>query len=247
MPVLKKVNGDFFKKWTPEMAYVLGFFAADGYITINKRGGQFWCIQITDKKLLEKIRKAIKSNHKIGIRYPRKVTEKESYRLQIGSKEMCGDLKKLGFNKRKTLNISIPNMPNKLYPFFVRGYFDGDGNVWVGEIHKDRKKKSVTIRTIFTSCSIGFLEKLKSKLEEFGITKGVIGKQNNNYHRLTYSVQGSLKLYNFMYNHDVIETLFLGRKKRVFDKYINCARSSTVEYSPVTGEVVGSAPIGRAD
>jgi len=52
VPVYKSVNKDFFKIWTREMAYVLGFFSADGYITINKRGGQFWCIQITDKKLL---------------------------------------------------------------------------------------------------------------------------------------------------------------------------------------------------
>ena len=36
------------------MAYVLGFFATDGYITVNKHGGQFWCMDIADKKLLKK-------------------------------------------------------------------------------------------------------------------------------------------------------------------------------------------------
>ena len=72
MPIHKEVNINFFKQWTKEMAYVLGFFAADGYMTINKRGGQFWCIQITDQQLLNSIRKVIESNHKIGIRLPRK-------------------------------------------------------------------------------------------------------------------------------------------------------------------------------
>ena len=50
------------------MAYVLGFFAADGYMTVNKRGGHFWCIDIADRKHIEKIKKVIQSNHKISIR-----------------------------------------------------------------------------------------------------------------------------------------------------------------------------------
>ena len=79
------------------MAYVLGFFAADGYMTVNKRGGQFWCIQITDKKLLESIKKVIGSEHKISIRLPSKAHEKTIYRIQIGSMEMCNDLRMLGF------------------------------------------------------------------------------------------------------------------------------------------------------
>ena len=76
----KKVNKDFFKKWSSNMAYVLGFFSADGYITVNRRGGQFWCIQITDKKLLEQIKKAIESEHKISI----KIRVMEMKALYIG-------------------------------------------------------------------------------------------------------------------------------------------------------------------
>ena len=50
------------------MAYLLGFFAADGYITLNKRGANFWCIEITDKDLLYKIKDTIESEHKISER-----------------------------------------------------------------------------------------------------------------------------------------------------------------------------------
>ena len=125
MPVFKSVNKDFFKKWCPEMAYVLGFFAADGYITVNKRGGQFLGIQITDKDLLENIKKALSSEHKIGKR-ARGGNEQPTYRLQVGSIEMCDDLRRLGFCEKKVRRLTMPNIPRIYLSDFVRGYFDGD-------------------------------------------------------------------------------------------------------------------------
>lgn len=217
----RAVNKDFFKKWTFEMAYVLGFFAADGYITVNKRGGQFWCIQITDKELLENIRMTIGSHHKIGSR-KRFGNAKTSYSIQIGSIEMCNDLRKLGFTERKTKNLSVNKIPKKYFSHFVRGYFDGDGNVWIGYVHKERKTMLRTIRTVFTSCSRIFLNVLREQLERFDIHKGILSKGKGNYYRLTYSVNNSLKLSDFMYNHDtpVLKGLFLERKRKKFGEFI---------------------------
>ena len=220
MPILKNVNKDFFKKWTPEMAYVLGLFAADGYITVNKRGGQFWCLDIVDKKLIKKIRDKIDSNHKISTR-KRNSGEYTTYRLQIGSIEMCEDLRFLGFYERKTKNLSIPNIPPKYFPDFVRGYFDGDGNVWVGYVHKGRVTRTLSIQTVFTSCSKEFLEELKMRLEINGVNKGRIRQGKGNYFRLVYSIINSFNLYNFMYNDKSAKNkLYLARKKIIFDKYI---------------------------
>ncbi len=226
MPIYKEVNKKFFKKWNPEMAYVLGFFAADGYITINKRGGHFWSIQITDEDLLNNIRRVIRSNHKISSR--KKIGNKKiSYRLQIGSMEMCEDLSQLGFSERKTKNLSIPNVPEKYFKDFVRGYFDGDGNVWVGYTHKKSKNPLNVVRTVFTSCALEFLSTLGKRLEKFSIYKGVVSKGKGNYYRLTYSVHGSLKLYDFMYN-GLKSDLFLNRKKMVFDRFIESRRVAAV-------------------
>lgn len=221
MPIPRAINKDFFKKWSPEMAYVLGFFAADGYMTLNGRGAHFWNIQIVDRDILEGIKKAIQSDHKISTR-TRKGNEQIMYRLQIGSKEMCNDLLKLGFTPNKTKSLSVPHVPKKYFAHFVRGYFDGDGNVWVGYVHKERETKLRTIRTVFTSCSNAFLETMREQLEWFGIPKGVLSKGKGNYYRLTYSVVNSLKLSDFMYNHKVSvpEGLFLERKKDRFREFI---------------------------
>jgi len=205
------------------MAYVLGFFAADGYITVNKRGGQFWCIQITDKKLLESIKRAIKADHKISIRLPKKSGENLLYRLQIGSIEICNDLRELGFSERKTKSLAIPNVPEEYFNDFVRGYFDGDGNVWVGYIHKDKNKKNfnLTIKTVFTSCSFRFLKQFHTRLLKTAVHGGSIHKSKGNYSRLQFSVKDSLKLYDLMYNGNIGDFLglFLDRKKKIFEKF----------------------------
>jgi len=201
------------------MAYVLGFFAADGYITVNKRGGQFWCIDIGDKKLIEEIKLIIQAEHKISVRRRHKENY-ASYRLQIGSGEMCDDLRSLGYNIRKTKSLVVPNIPKKYFSNFVRGYFDGDGNVWSGLIHKGRNISTLAIQTVFTSCSFEFLEKMRIILEVFNIERGVLRKGKGNYYRLTYSVNNSLKLYNFMYNGLGTSKLFLQRKKDVFERYM---------------------------
>ncbi len=221
VPTSKKVNKDFFKKWTPQMAYILGFFAADGYITVGKRGGQYWCLHINDKELLEKIKSEMGSSHKIGLR-SKKGIKNISHRLQIGSVEMCNDLRKLGFLERKTKNLAVPNVPLKFLSDFVRGYFDGDGHVWVGYVNKGRSVKSWTIQTGFTSASLDFLSILKGRLSRVGILGGTLRKGKGDFYRLNYSVHSSLNLHDFMYNHRDSSNsgLFLSRKKVVFDRFI---------------------------
>lgn len=97
------------------MAYILGFFAADGYMTLNKRGAHFWNIHINDKKLLMEIKKTIGSEHKISLRVKKRKEDKISYRLQIGSKEMYNDLYDLGMRQNKTKSLAVPNIPDKFF------------------------------------------------------------------------------------------------------------------------------------
>ena len=220
VPILKKINKDFFKKWTSEMAYVLGFFAADGCITVSKRGSQFWSIQIKDKELLEEIRKVTGSEHMISIRQGKR-NGNDLYRFQVGSIEMCNNLRTLGYSERKTENLALPHVPKKYISDFVRGYFDGDGSVWVGEVHKKRKTKTVVISVAFTSGSQNFLTRLQLVLSGAIFTTGSISKRKGKEcWCLRYSVRDSLKLCDFMYNSNVQSNkLLLTRKKQVFEEY----------------------------
>ncbi len=140
--------------------------------------------------------------------------------MQIGSIEMCDDLRKLGFSERKTKSLAVPHVPEKYFSDFVRGYFDGDGNVWVGNTHKKSKNAHLSIVTMFTSCSVSFLENLHKRLALCGIKGGCLYSSQKNYSRLQLSIEDSLKLYRFMYNSHILRNkLFLQRKKSVFQKY----------------------------
>lgn len=218
MPIYKTKNENFFKKWSSEMAYVLGFFTADGNMIKNKRGACFIEFQIIDKSLLEKIRELLQSNHKITSR-KRNDKWKTSYRLQIGSKIIFNDLLELGLTPNKSKTINLPKIPNKYFSHFVRGYFDGDGNVTVSKfIRADRNnKKSITILSGFTSGSEKLLKELHIKLKKLANISGGTFYYHKGY-RLYFSVKDSTMLYRFLYK-DVQNNLYLARKKKKFEKY----------------------------
>jgi len=222
MPIVRRRNVDFFKHWSPEMAYVLGFFTADGCLIKNKRGACFIEFQITDKEILFKIRSVIGSNHKISER--NEVDHwKRVYRLQIGSKEYYNDLKNIGLKERKSKIVDLPDIPEIFFPDFVRGFFDGDGNVYTNDYkRKGRKTISKTLLTGFTSGSKKILEKLHTQLKRRAKIKGGSLFCSGGVFRLNFSVRDSGELYRFMYYND--SELFLERKKVKFEEYFEYAK-----------------------
>jgi len=206
------------------MAYILGFLFADGSIVYTKRATWFWSLQINDKDLLMEIRNAINSSHIIS-KKKKGANQKQSYRFQVGSKEMCADLIHLGLTTRKSKTMLLPEISKKYFSDFLRGYFDGDGGVWVGFKNKHRKHKVYAISTIFTSGSKEFLTSLKKILSRNGLLGGSMVEKERGFD-LKYSIKDSLILYKIMYNDKC--SLFLKRKKDKFESYIReCDRSST--------------------
>lgn len=201
------------------MAYVLGFFTADGNMIKNKRGAHFISIEITDKDILEKIREVLGSDHKISTRR-RIFPNKRIYRLQIGSKEIFNDLLRIGLTPNKSKTINLPSIPNIYFSDFVRGYFDGDGNVTISTyIRKDRNnKKRKIILSGFTCGSKEFLRSMHLKLREFALVIGGTFHYSSRGYRLYFPISDSLRLYNFMYGK-LENDLFLLRKKNKFEKY----------------------------
>lgn len=208
----------FFRNWIPEMAYVLGYLFADGYVFTNPRGSSYVGFCSADQELIEKVREALQSNHKIGIRKRHEQNDrwKNVYVLQIGSKDLLTQLKSFGIIQNKSLVIRLPNnIPENQLGHFLRGYFDGDGNVYFKKHWaKDRQKMRWVFSTRFTSGSKKFLYDIKKRIKPY-IHGGFVQEKERGY-EFVLSHKDSRALFNLMYS-DISSNLFLSRKYKIFE------------------------------
>jgi len=185
------VNESYFDNWNNDMAYVLGYFSADGCLTKNsKRQNYFIEFVSTDFDLIVKVKESLDAKQKISERKIVK-TQKKAYRIQIGSKKIFSSLVKLGFCPRKSNVMKFPKVPIIFLPDFIRGYFDGDGFVSYGEYpRKGRKKIGKFLLSGFVSGSERYIFKLKQLLAKYAGIQGGSAYYGQGY-RLTYSINDS--------------------------------------------------------
>src|SRR5699024_10750992 len=97
-PRKHKVNENFFKTWSHEMAWVLGLFVTDGHM--NKYMHQVNFSQ-KDERILKLIAKYMEADYILGPTGPTKTTAT----LLINSKIIKEDLTKLGITNNKSYSV----------------------------------------------------------------------------------------------------------------------------------------------
>lgn len=171
------VDVDFFKTWTPEMAYVLGYFSADGAMYVNSLGARYINFVSTDYDLLKKIKAILNARHEIKLKRAKNNRWRKCCWLQIGSKGLFNDLIELGLTPNKEFTLMLPAVPRPFCRHFVRGYFDGDGCVSHGHYARKNRDGKATfyLLTRFIGTSKPFLEVLWRRLsQEAGINGGSV-------------------------------------------------------------------------
>lgn len=124
-------SADFFRFWSPAMAYVLGYWWADGYMRVKRNTGAHSIeIASVDREHLQLIAASIGEKFD----YRRITAKSECYGIEFCSKEMYYDLLVLGGMPNKSNVIGFPVVPAELLVHFVRGFVDGDGTLaWNGD------------------------------------------------------------------------------------------------------------------
>lgn len=211
---------------TEEKAYWLGFIYADGCIREkqgkgkNKGLGLEISLKESDKKHLEKFIKSIECNDENIIK--KKIVNLNnkqyvSYRVVINSTKMCKDLISKGAYMRKSLKLKFPTkniVSDELVRHFIRGYFDGDGNI--GLRNTQRYVNCPRITLLGTE---DFLYVLKMIFENtLGVTNVNLQLKRNN-RAFSYQKTGNdaRKILNYMYNR---ANIYLDRKYEIFKQIL---------------------------
>lgn len=198
------------------MAYILGFWFADGYMTSDKSYRIAFFSK--DKAILENIAKALAYSAPIK-RFNRNGKPDSIYTLTFRSKNLFYNIRSLGGTNRKSLVMRFPEVPKSFLVDFIRGYFDGDGSVHITKYLRTKdQRKQVELRSSFVSGSQGFLLELRDILTELiQLThKKVFGSSTE--WRLEYGMKDTLRFLKFIYYPNC--TLYLDRKLEIYQKYM---------------------------
>jgi len=215
----KKINQDFFKIWSPQMSYILGYIAADGCIYKRKNRKNSYTLNITskDKDNLLKMGKNLSPDCSISIKYN---SQRLPYsQIQISNREICGDLISLGILPRKTYNLNFIKVPEEYFSDFVRGFFDGDGTVYIYKVNGTPQ-----IKAGFVSPNLSFITEFNKQLcKAIDIQCKAVHKFHSKnkkvpLYNICFYIDDCERLYKFMYKN---ASIFLNRKHRVFKKWEN--------------------------
>lgn len=206
------INSDYFKTWSSEMAYVLGFITADGNVQQTKRGYHVH-IACDDLDIIEKIKTHL--NATVPIRKKIRPNRKISYSLRFSDKKIYNDLLTLGIVPRKSLIIRPPKIPKKYLWHYIRGFFDGDGCV-----HLLRTRYPSKLNTYFYTGSPYMAQFILQTISSFivGYKGKLIKKRNKNAFVIHFGQKHSEVIFRYMYNN---ATIFMNRKYTIFLKGIN--------------------------
>lgn len=212
------LNESFFKEWSHEMAYILGFITADGCIYSGSEGDKYVLtigLNSKDKYILESIANIMGYN---GPVYDN-INQNTSC-LSINSKEIFNDLNALGLSPRKSLTLEWPkNIPDEFMCSYVLGFFDGDGSVFHIK-HPHQARPYIGVNFVGTqSFLLGVRKVLNQQIGRDASNVRGYKIKSGTYYGLCYSGDETIKIiYDYLYSNSR-EDLRLTRKYNIFNDF----------------------------
>lgn len=228
-----KINKDFFKSWSNEMAYVFGVIYTDGHLSCDEHRKIYqFIVSQKEPELLNKLLKLMDCNAQLHHRKKHGISG-DIYLLNVHHPQIYSDLISLGLSPSKSKTIDFPNIPQELVRHFIRGCWDGDGSVYIsgGKINAN-----------YACGSLKFIERLVQELYKVGIYKrrpplekidadkmwlnypdGRFPlkihqeKRSKSYYIKLDSRENLEKLFDYFYDR-IDESMYLDRKFKIFAK-----------------------------
>lgn len=194
-----------------EKAYWLGFIAADGCVYKRKENASLVInLSSKDKQHLINFRTFMNSNVEIKdfVQEKRFSNNTQMSKIVLNSKELVEDLITTGTIPRKSLILKKPNIEEKFFMPYIKGYFDGDGS-----IYKTNQSNNFSISLLGTKEFLLWVEKVlewDARLEQ-----RIKDSSKNNYY---IRCGGTNKPYLIMRKFYESVNIGLERKQELYSK-----------------------------
>ena len=209
---------------TPNKAYILGFFYADG-CNLPKKQTISMSLEEKDKEILEKIRLEIGSEKPLEFIEQSKRKDKDNnyhyndmWRLLLFSSHMCKALEQHGMTSKKSLTLQFPkHLDESLLSHFVRGYFDGDGSYchrYAGNNYGYRDLITITSTEDFCNDCLEIIR------QEVGIGGGIYDASSHNGITKVLSISGNNQINKFFEWLYKDAELYMKRKHDLYEQYL---------------------------
>ena len=207
------VNDDYFKTQSSNMAYILGFLAADGNIASKEN-----CINIqlqeSDKDHLEHIKQEVESTRPLD--FYTSSSGHPTVKFSVWSAQWKKDLAIYNIVPNKTFILKPPTfLKSQYFIDYIRGYFDGDGSI----SSKTNRPNDCSFEIVGASKEmISWIKDVFAN--QYGIvTPSILTEKTNNekiiYKIAYYSITKIKSIYDILYSTNT--QLYLQRKKEKFE------------------------------
>lgn len=197
-----KSLGKIATKWSAKLAYAIGLIATDGCLYRDGRH-----INLTSKDIdqIHTFKKCLGIKNKVGLKNSGFVKNKKYYYLQFSDVTFYKFLVDIGLTPAKSKTLGELKIPNKYFPDFLRGAFDGDGTFYY--YWDKRWASSFLFYITFISASMTHLNWLQKKIHSLYGLKGHTNLSNAATYQLRYAKNEAEVIFKNIYYSDNIPRL----------------------------------------
>ena len=190
--------------WTPRLAYVVGLLVTDGNLSSD---GRHINMRSAEIPMLETFKGCLGIKNKIGS--DMKKDGHIHFRVQFSDVQFYDWLLKIGLTPAKSLTIGAIDVPDWVFPDYLRGAIDGDGNI---QTYSDKynyyKGRNYVTQRLFiriVSGSERHIVWLQNKIQELAQLHGAIirkpppDEKRSPLWELKFAKKESMKLITWVY------------------------------------------------
>lgn len=207
---IRTVPAKLLDSWSPNLAYAVGLIATDGNLSKDRSRVEFIS---TDQELIELYCHALGLDG-IHIVFTHYESRKPWYKVKVSDNLFRIFLNNIGLAPAKSKTMGPLQIPDAVFPDFLRGVFDGDGSWHVSKSFLGRYQ---CLRAEVCSASLDFARWIQQRIECLsGLQCNFRSRSLGRYHYLTFSGQKALALGRWLYYSPNV--LALTRKRQIWDQ-----------------------------